>query len=521
MPANPIFLKKIAVYSSLFFIIAVLFAFTLYAYPVMGGDSIYYTATAINHKLGHGLVNQLSPMFLVGDPSGAGRFLVFPPLYPLLLSALMPEGTPQAAYMAMFVIYTLTIFIAAYIYRKLIIPDWQKASWYRIAIFSFSLFSLAAVTIFYPGRPETLIRLLVIVALFGFLHPQKKWLSLLLGAIFGLIIATHPGPAILFGPLIGVFFALYRPSEKAIKLTFLSFIVALFIFFMVTELFGYGFLETTRGVFNQFFRLNSGLSPTEYITGDQPSVISNQFSLNKESFLRVLMNLTVSRNAPFQGLIITSSIICLLFFYRRSKNKIAGQVGLYLFGLVAFAFLFTLLVQKQNLSYVFALSPLWILIVAYYAANLANVKILKFAALAVIMLSSMTFFHRLALFPFFLKSGMPLERARATFEQLSLDTNERIGVDGTIWPISENYNQMYLWGHSEDVEYPTTTIIMREGLNGWTELPSKWSYCRKKNDFSTGKKPEIFDLPLANAIPGYAFSVYDCSSATKEKNLNL
>ena len=108
---------------------------------------------------------------------------------------------------------------------------------------------------------------------------------------------------------------------------------------------------------------------------------------------------------------------------------------------------------------------------------------------------------------------MSLETARATFKQLSLDANERIGVDGTIWPISENYDQMYLWGDSEDVEYPTGTIIMREGLNGWTELPSKLSYCKKTNDFFTHKKPVVFGVPLMNTIPGYAFSVYDCSGA--------
>ena len=57
---------------------------------------------------------------------------------------------------------------------------------------------------------------------------------------------------------------------------------------------------------------------------------------------------------------------------------------------------------------------------------------------------------------------------------------------------------------------------MREGLNGWTELPEKWSYCRKIKDFSTHKKPVFFGITLSNAIPGYAFNVYDCSSG-KEK----
>lgn len=512
MQPDSIDCKKMAVFLLPFFIIIILFIFALNAYPVAGGDSIYYVATAINHKLGHGLINQLSPMFLVGDPSGAGKFLVFPPLFPLVLIWLMPTGTPQGAHMAMFMLYAATILLASFIYRKLMIPDWGQVSWYRIVIYIFSLFSLAAITIFYPGRPETLARLLVTLALFGLLYPHKNWLWLLLGAVLGLNIATHPGPAILFAPLIGIFFAFYHPIKKALGLTFLAFTVSLIVFFLITQVFSYGALPTALGVFHQFSRLNANLSPAGYLASGQPSVIIQPFLITQDFLIRIIANLTVSRGAAFQGLIITFALAFSLLFYRRFKNIIAAPSLFYLFSLLTAGLLFLLLVYKQNLSYVFALTPLWILIIAYYSTTLAYSKILKFAALAVIILSSLIFFHRVALFPFLIKSGMSLERARAAFQQLPLDPNQRIGVDGTIWPISENYSRMYLWGDYEDVKYPTTTIIMREGVNGWTELPAELSYCRAVKDFFTRKKPVIFGIPLANTMPGYAFSVYDCSS---------
>ena len=174
MLLDPVFYKKATAYLILFAIVAILFVFAINVYPVPGGDSILYVPTAINHKLGNGLINQLSPLFLSGDPTGAGKLLSLPPLWPLVLSWFMPGSTPQDAYIVMFVIYAVTILLAGFIFRKIIIPDWHKAGWYRIAIYAFSLFSLAAITIFYPGRPETLSRFFIIVSFFGFLFPNKK-----------------------------------------------------------------------------------------------------------------------------------------------------------------------------------------------------------------------------------------------------------------------------------------------------------------------------------------------------------
>src|SRR3989338_9237245 len=130
MQFNSLFYKKVAVFSVLFFVVAVLFVFSAQEYPVMGGDSIYYVATAINYELGNGLTNKLSPMFLVSDPSGAGRFLVFPPLFPLVLSWLMSTGTPQSAYMAMFVLYAVAIFLAGFVFWKFFVSTWEEASWH-------------------------------------------------------------------------------------------------------------------------------------------------------------------------------------------------------------------------------------------------------------------------------------------------------------------------------------------------------------------------------------------------------
>ncbi|TSA45670.1 hypothetical protein D4R51_01490 [bacterium] len=509
--------KKAAIGFVLSFIIIVIFVFSLHSYPVVSGDSIYYTATAINYKLGHGLINQLSPMFLVGDPSGMGRFLVSPPLFPLTLSWLMPAGTPQGAYLAMFVIYAATILLAGFIFIKLIVPDWQKANWYDIAVCAFSLFSLSAITIFYPGRPETLSRLLTVLALFGLLYHDKNWLFILFGAVFGLSVSTHPGPAILLAPLICMFFAFYHPAKRVWKLIFLSFGFSVIVFFFITQIFGYGFLPTVQGTLNQFSRLNSNLGPNEYLQSGRPSVIVNSFSLTKDTIFMIASNLTVSKSAAFQGLIITLSLIFSFLFYRRFRGKITSGILFGLFAIMMAGVLFFMIVYRQNLSYVFTLTPLFILAIAYYSTNLSGSRILKYIALLVLILSSLIFFYRLALFPFFIKSGMSLERARETFHSLSFEPNQKIGVDGTIWPISENYGQMYLWGDSEDVKYPTTTIIMREGLNGWTGLPKELSYCRISNDFFIREKPAILGITLSNTMPGYAFTAYDCSPENRDK----
>ena len=176
MQINTTFYKKTVVYVILFFIVAALLIFTLHAYPVTGGDSILYIPAAINIKLDNGFINQLSPAFLSGDPTGTGKFLSLPPLWPIVLNWLMSEGTSQAAHEAIFLLNAVTILLAGWIYAKVLMSDWQKVGWYRIAVYAAAMCSLASITIFYPGRPETFTRLLLIISLIGLLKPYKKCL---------------------------------------------------------------------------------------------------------------------------------------------------------------------------------------------------------------------------------------------------------------------------------------------------------------------------------------------------------
>lgn len=511
---DSIFYKKIAVFFAVFFIVSTLFIFAVNAYPVSGGDSVLYIPAAINLKLDNGFVNQLSPAFLSGDPTGEGKFLSLPPLWPIALSWLMSTGTPQAAYIAMFIMNVVTILLASFVYAKILIPEWQKASWYRIAVYVFSLFSLASITVFYPGRPETLTRLLTVISLMGFVSPYKKWLWAVLGIALGLNIATSPGPAILFGPLIGIFFAFHYPAKKALWMTFLTYVTSIAVAVGIIEIFSYGIGQVLQGLYRHFFVVQSGNLGDHF----QEVKVTLVPIFNKAFALGLLTILTTSGSAAFAGSVFSLSFAYAIALYRRWKEKVAARAPLCFFTALMAGALFLFLFLRPVTYYILALVPLSILIVGYYATSIARSKMLKAASLVILMLSSMTFFHRLVLFPTFLREGVSLAEAREKFEGLPLKPDERIGVDGTIWPVSEKYNQMYLWGSEEDVMYPRTTIIMREGLNGWTELPEKWSYCRKIQDFSTHKKPVLFSVTLTNAIPGYAFNVYDCSAGEENNN---
>lgn len=512
MQTDSSFYKKVVAYGAVVCVITILLVFALHAYPVTGGDSILYIPAAINIKLGNGFVNQLSPAFLSGDPTGTGRFLSLPPLWPIALSWLMPKGTPEAAHQAIFLLNAATILLASFIYAKILIPNWQKTSWYKIAVYVASIGSLASITIFYPGRPETLTRLLTIISLLGLLMPYKKWLWILLGITLGLNIANSPGPAILFGPLIGIFFAFHYPAKRALWMTLLTYLTSLVIAVGVIQVFSYGIGPVFYGLYRHFFVVQSGNLGDHF----QEVKITLVPILNKQFIMGLLTILTTSGSAAFAGSVFSLSFAYAISLYRRWKNTIAARAPLYAFSAIAAGALFLFLFLRPVAYYVLALVPLSIIIVGYYASNVTRSRILKAASLIILLLSSIVFVHRLILFPVFLSKGVSLTEAREKFRELSFRPDERIGVDGTIWPVSENYNQIYMWGDEEDVKYPTTTIIMREGLNGWTELPEEWSYCRKTKDFSTHKKPVLFGITLTNAIPGYAFNVYDCS-AGKEK----
>ena len=508
MQINSLFYKKTAVCVAVCLIIIILFVFAVHSYPVSGGDSILYVPAAINLKLGNGFVNQLSPLFLNGDPTGAGRFLSLPPLWPIVLHWFMSDGSSESAYIATYWINALTILLAGILYTKIIMPDWRKASWYSVIVCVSALFSLASISIFYPGRPETLTRFLMIVSLFSFLMPRKRLLWILLGTALGLSAIASPGPAILLAPLIGIFFAFLYPTKKALKLILLAYATSIAVSLSVIEMFSYGIAPVVHGLYRHFFVVQSGNLGDHFqeVKVTLPSILNKRFALG---FLAIL---TTSGSAAFAGSVFSLSFVCVIKLYWRWKQVVASRILLYVFAIMTAGSLFLFLVLRPVGYYILALVPLSIVVVGYYAANVTRSNALKTVSLAILMLSSMTFFHRLVLFPTFLASGVSLAEAREKFEQLPLKPNERIGVDGTIWPVSEKYDQMYLWGDEEDVKYPTTTIIMREGLNGWTELPEAWSYCKKTKDFSMHKKPVLFGVTLARAIPGYAFNVYDCSS---------
>lgn len=502
-------------------IIVTLFIFALNAYPVLGGDSAYYIPSAINHRLDRGLVNQLSPQFLVGDLSGTGRHLISPPLFPLVISWLMPTGTSQGAHIAIFILYAITIIAAAVIYKKVIISDRQEISWYGVAIYIATLFALASAIIFDSGRPETLSRLLISLALLGLLRPRLRWLWLFFGFLLGLALATNPASAILFAPLIGLFFAFYHPPKKALAYGLSALMVSLFTFVFVLEVFGYGLAPTTKGMYHHFSQLNSQLGAQEYIDrvvlGRSVEPVL-QKATTRSGVIKPFLSDFSPLGAVSPGRIVALAILCMSFWYSRHRKHAPSPILWHFFVILTAAIFSYFIFIRPGAQYLFSIAPLFFLVIVHWTTNYSHSIILKSVAFIVIVAGSVFFFQRLTLFPFFIKDGMSLREARAIFKELSLNPDERLNVDSTIWAISENYGPMRLWNQVPDVLYPTGITIMREGFNGWKELPANWDYCRKTNDFFIRKEPLVFGLPITETgiMPGYAFSIYDCPSSKKK-----
>lgn len=480
-----------------------LLVFAYYAYPVPAGDSLYFVVPAVQFKEKGELTSPLYPsewmMDKIIDPSGAKQFLFYPPLFPLVTSALSPEATPRGALIAIAFINIAVVWLSALLLYK-VANKRGKHSWQKTLIMLLVLVALAS-SLAENGRPEVLARLWLVMGCLVPLYVPKKYAYIFYGILLGLMFATHP-PAGIFSLLaLGIAFGATYTFKDVIlqgsKILSIGFVTAL----GGIALGPFSIRETVEGTFRH------AVTVSHIVAGE------TQKWLTPSNFFH---NYIVSPTAPWYGLVALLILISGIFFYRKYRVRMVSPL-ISLVSAVALAYAMGKITYTIGHNFYLTLfAPLIFLVFAklFLEGNIAWKGLTVF----VCVLVTTGFIRTTLLFPFFLQQGATLEEARADFAELARPLEGKdglIGVTGGLWTLSEDYEKVYAYNTWPERPKEKTALVFFQQRYSGIRTPPAIEGCARTYDSFSRDLPRIFGVKLGNTMPGYGYAVYDCFNHVK------
>ncbi|MDP2704172.1 MAG: hypothetical protein Q8P01_03030 [bacterium] len=496
---NPLFkidLKKSFIVFTCLIVIALFLVFAYSVYPVPGGDSIFYLAPAVQFAARGTLISPFYSEWLMDkivDPSGMKRFLYYPPLFPLAVSALMPQATPQGALIAIALINIAVIALSILLFYKVATRK-ESLDWKKVFLIVIALLALAS-SLTETGRPETLARLWVALGALVYFYAHKKYDWVFYGILLGLMFATHPAGGIFSIFILGMVFGATLKLKDVFLKGSATFFLGFLVFLGVIILGPFGISETIGGIFRHIITLNHIIAqlPQKFFT---PSNMFKYF--------------IAFPTAPFYAFVMLLVPVAGIFFYRKYR-KCLVSTWLVLVCAAMLVYLFGKAISLGHAFYTTLFAPLIFSIFIYLF--LESGRFWKSVTITVLLLVATGFLRTTLLFPFFLKQGVTLEEARAHFARLTRPyegKNVLFGVTGGLWTLTENYEKVYSYNTWPDKPKERTALVFFQQRYSGMLTPPPVDGCALTYDSFSKSVPKIFGVKLGNTMPGYGYAVYDC-----------
>jgi hypothetical protein len=404
-----------------------LVAFAARAYPTPSTDAPGFLVSALNLRLGRGFVNPFYPQMAFADPTGAQRHVFYPPLFPLVVSALMPRPTPTGAFLVVAGLAAATVLLSCGLFLQLARKAEGALAGSTAAIIGLSLCGLATTSLPTLGRAEALAAALVVVAALGGLRLEGARLVVFLGIVTGLVAASQPFGAVELTAMIGLAWSIREPTTTALARTAAVAAIGLAVFATVLALSPYGLRETVAGILRAYPHTPWASPPGEGWW--KPWV--------------------TARRSTFQGPLFLLAVLCGAHLLAR-RGGARSRPGFAAFALVLAACLYhgSLTHHSRRNYNALLLSPLAFgLVVHWFAASkawagLRAARALRAACLACVLGTAIGFLGYLAAFPWFLAHARGLEPMRAAWSTVPFPAGARIVLMGNLWPLSEDYARM-------------------------------------------------------------------------------
>ncbi len=485
--------KKSLIVFVCFLIVALFIIFAYYSYPVPAGDSIFYLAPAVQFAAKGTLISPLYPsewiMDKVVDPLGMKRFLYYPPLFPIVLSYLMPEATPQGIFVAIAILNIVVISLSALLFYKIATRK-TVLSWSGVFLIVVALLALVA-SLAETGRPEVLARLWVVLGTLVPFYISKKYDWIFYSTFLGLMFATHPAGGIfsilILGIVLGARYAFKDFTLRGGAILFVSSFVSL----SAITLGPFGIGETLGGIFRH-------------------AIAVTQVTQKFLTFSNIFNYFIVSPTAPFYGLIVLLVLIAGIYFYRKYRDHLVSPRFVFLCAALL-VFLLGKAILLGHAFYPSLFTPLSFSILIYFFLEKGILQ--KVAIIVTFMLVVTGIMRTTILFPFFIRQDSTLEQARTHFAELIrpyLGSNAKIAVTGGFWSLTENYKNVYPYNTWPEKPKENTALVFFQQRYSSMLNPPEIAGCSLISDKFSREIPKVFGVKLANTMPDYGYAVYNC-----------
>jgi len=441
--------RRVLVWTAAGGVALALVVFARHAYPTPGTDAPSFLVSAINHRLGRGLVNPFYPQRAFADPTGAQRHVYYPPLFPLAVSALMRRATPTDAFLAVAWLRVASVLLSCALLLAVALRADRGLAGSTAALIAFSLCGQATSWLPTLGRPEALATLLVIVAALGALHrgppsreglhrgpPSREGLRLdgaalvaFLGAVTGLLAATQPFGAVELVAVIGLAWSIREPTAAVLARTAAVAAIAAAVFAAVALPSPHGLAETLAGMARAYPHTPWSAPPGEGWW--KPWV--------------------TARRGTFYGPLYALALLCGAHLLAR-RGGVRSRPAFAAFALALAACLYhgSLTHHSRRNYNALLLSPLaFAVVVGWFAASRSWIgsrwtRLGRAACLACVLGTAAGFLGHVAGLPWFVAHGRGLDEARAAWRSVPFPAGARIVLMGNLWPLSEDYGRMEL-----------------------------------------------------------------------------
>jgi len=412
-------MKRALVATAAALLAATLLLFARGAYPTPGSDAPSFLASAINHRLGRGLVNPLYPQIRWADPTGAARHVYYPPLFPLAVSALLPTPTPAAAFVAVALMQCASLALCALLGWRVIAADGDPG-WAAVLLLVASLAGLCTSLLPTQGRPEALALPLLLLGALAAVHLRGAALIAALGVLLGLMAATHPIGAVEAGLAAALVFAFRRPARAALPALALIALLAAAVCAGVLALSPHGLRESLAGMARAYPHTPWTAPPGR--DWWRPWVVLRRATFYGPLFLLALAAgaALVRRRAPAaRALFACAAVLLAAAVYHGS------------------------LTHKSLRNYnAILLAPLaYALVLAWFRHSGGAFRLLSAAIVAA---TAAGFAGHALCFPWYRAHAHTLARARAEWAALALPPEPRVLLRGNLWALAEDYGRIDL-----------------------------------------------------------------------------
>ncbi|GEM_PF-7088194 len=477
-------------------IIFIVFAWN--AYPVPAGDSSFFIVPAVQFAHNGVLKSPLYPSDLmidkIIDPTGARRFLFYPPLFPLLVSALMPQATPVGAFVAIAIINITVIWLSALLFFR-VATRRGDLNWPKVFVIILALIALAS-SLAENGRPEVLARLWVVLLALVPFYISKKYDWIFYGILLGLMFATHPAAGIISMVVLGIAFGVTTKFERIILKGSTILAITYFVSLSIIALGPFSVRETIYGTYKNAI------------------VEVHQFEVEAQKLFK-LSNLfdqyIASPVAPFYGVVLLALIVSGAYLLWKFRKRFASPPIVWLSVLALTYILEKITYSTGHVFYITLFAPVIFSILIYL---FSEAKIfLRFGIALLFALVATGFLRTALLFPSFLRQEASLNDARSYFTESTSpykDEDVKIGVTGGLWALTEDYGKVYSYNTWPDKPKENTALVFFEQRYTGMLTPPRVEGCNLAYDKFSRELPKVFGVKLGNTMPGYGYAVYKC-----------